>query len=85
MADVVLPDPADTRFLAGAKMPVVSSNVAWLEYQEGTLTIGYQNGGEYYCENVKPALALEIRKAKSVGKALYALQQERGSFKRVQR
>jgi hypothetical protein len=91
MADLLpLHDPvADSgaRFLAGETAPVKSSNVAWLRYdaENETLFIGYKNGGEYERDGVDGKLALEIRKAKSVGKALHALQGSHGVFKKVEK
>jgi len=78
------PNP-DADFLERAKtVQVESSNVAWLQYKGGTLFVGYLNGGRYYCENVDPETALRVRNADSVGRALRALQETHGVFKKCQ-
>jgi hypothetical protein len=69
-------------FISGAVVLVASSNVHSLQFKDGTLTIGYKNGGRYCCDGVSLDTALGILKAASVGKALKILEREIGKFKR---
>lgn len=53
--------------------PVASSNVSAVKWEDGTLYVRYQHGGEYAYPGVEAEEAESVLHASSVGKAVAAL------------
>lgn len=53
-------------------VPVVSSNLAEVGYEDGTLYIRFHSGGLYSYSNVPPAVFLGLMNAPSLGKYFHA-------------